>query len=62
MSWVPNGLTSLNLVCGVLSIYYSFHQEFTISALLIIGSLVADGLDGKVARALGISGDLVKKS
>ncbi len=61
MNWLPNGLTSLNLVCGVLSIYYSFNQEFTIAALLIIGSLVADGLDGKVARALGISGDFGKE-
>lgn len=60
-TWIPNSLTSLNLICGVLSIYYSFHQEYTISAWLIVGSLVADGLDGKVARALGVSGDFGKE-
>jgi len=60
-SWAPNSLTLANLVCGILSIYFSFHQKYEVAAFLIIIALVADGLDGRVARALNVSGDLGKE-
>ena len=60
-SWIPNSFTILNLIFGIFAIYYSFHQEYAIAAWLIVGSLVADGFDGRVARALGVSGDFGKE-
>lgn len=52
----PNLLTGSNLAFGVLGITFSSHQEFTYAAVCILLSLVADGLDGRVARACNVSG------
>ena len=54
-SWVPNGLTSMNLVFGMCSILFTFHGELEKAAICILLALVADGLDGRSARALHVS-------
>lgn len=52
----PNLCTATNLSCGVISITLSSRGEFTWAAICVLLSLVADGFDGRVARALGVSG------
>lgn len=52
----PNLLTASNLGFGVLGITFSAQQEFTCAAVCVLLSLVADGLDGRVARACNVSG------
>lgn len=42
--------TTLNLYCGVLSIFASFGQEFEKAALLILCALLFDAFDGFIAR------------
>lgn len=51
-NYIPNFITSLNLLCGTLSVFAGFHGLLTEAALLIfIGSLF-DFSDGFAARAL----------
>jgi CDP-diacylglycerol--serine O-phosphatidyltransferase len=58
---IPNILTAVNIVLGMFAIIFTFQGEFTCSALLIIAALVADGLDGRVARYFGVSSDFGKE-
>ncbi len=60
-SWVPNGLTLINLALGIMAIFWTAEGHYYWAAWAIIGSLVADGLDGRAARALGISGEFGKE-
>ena len=60
-SWVPNGLTSMNLVFGMCSILFTFHGELEKAAICILLALVADGLDGRSARALHVSSEIGKE-
>lgn len=60
-SWVPNGLTTLNLVFGTCSILCTFNGQLTYAAICILLALVADGLDGRSARALGVSSEIGKE-
>lgn len=54
----PNIFTGSNLAFGVIGITLSAHGNFTGAAICVLLSLLADGLDGRVARALGVSGPL----
>ncbi len=58
---IPNILTAVNIVLGMLAIIFTFQGEFTAAALFIIAALVADGLDGRVARYFGVSSDFGKE-
>ena len=60
-SLVPNGLTSMNLVFGMCSILCTFNNNLTMGAICILLALVADGLDGRSARALGVSSEIGKE-
>ena len=60
-SWVPNGLTSMNLVFGMSSILSTFNGELSTAAACILLALVADGLDGRSARALKVSSEIGKE-
>lgn len=54
----PNMLTSANLGFGVLGITFSAVGEPIYAAICVLLSLLADGCDGRVARALGVSGPM----
>ena len=54
----PNALTAANLAFGVIGIAFAAKGLATYAAICVILSLVADGLDGRVARALGVSGPM----
>ena len=53
---VPNTISGISLVLGVFSIFYTQEQNYFFAAICIILSVVADSLDGRAARALGVSG------
>lgn len=52
---IPNTLTALNLLCGILATVSAFFGELTIAMLLIALGAVFDVFDGMVARMLGVS-------
>ena len=54
----PNLLTAANLAFGVIGIAFAAKGEPVYAAICVLLSLVADGLDGRVARALGVSGPM----
>lgn len=53
---IPNSISALSLVFGVLSIFNTFAGNFFCAAILIILAVVADSLDGRAARFLGVGG------
>ena len=53
---VPNSVSSLSLIFGVLSIFDSFEGNFARASIFIILAVVADSLDGRAARFLGVGG------
>ena len=57
-SIIPNLFTSANLAFGVLGITFSATGNTFYAAICVLLSLVADGLDGRVARALGVAGPM----
>lgn len=57
-SIIPNLFTSANLAFGVIGITLSATGNSFWAAICVLLSLVADGLDGRVARALGVAGPM----
>lgn len=55
---IPNALTLLNLFCGCCTIISVFNGQYTEAAIFTGISLLADFLDGFVARQLGVSSPL----
>jgi CDP-diacylglycerol--serine O-phosphatidyltransferase len=58
---IPNLLTCSNLVFGFLAIVAAYQGELTAAALLVFTAMVADGLDGRVARYFGVSSEFGKE-
>ncbi len=58
---IPNACTSLNLLFGMCSLMYTVSGNLTGGALCIFLALVADGLDGRIARFFGVSSELGKE-
>ncbi|HMM20506.1 MAG TPA: CDP-diacylglycerol--serine O-phosphatidyltransferase [Selenomonadales bacterium] len=58
---VPNMLTGSNLVLGMFGIIATLQGSFMTAALLIFAAMIADGLDGRVARYMKISSDFGKE-
>lgn len=54
---IPNLLTTGSVLCGFVSIIYSFDDYLIIAANLILVSFVLDGLDGRVARITKTTSD-----
>lgn len=57
----PNGLTLLNLLLGCIAIVFVLTSKQAWVPYLMMGSLLADLLDGAVARALGVSSPIGKE-
>lgn len=55
---IPNVLTLVNLCCGFLAVHFIFQSQWKIVVTLLIIAGVADLLDGLLARALNVQGDL----
>jgi CDP-diacylglycerol---serine O-phosphatidyltransferase len=61
-SSIPNLITTANLVCGVLSVYFaSFDETREMAAYLILMAMVFDFLDGMAARLLQASSPVGKE-
>ena len=62
MKWLlPNMCTAANLFFGMLSILATFEGEFFYASVFILLALIADGMDGRVARALNAASELGKE-
>lgn len=58
---IPNTITSLNLLCGVLGVIFACDSRFDIAFFLMLGAAVADFLDGLSARLLHAYSDKGKE-
>ncbi len=61
LSAIPHLFTLLNLAFGVGSIMLTMAGDLRLAALMIVGSLAADGLDGRLARMLRADGEFGKE-
>ena len=62
MKWIlPNTCTAANLFFGMLSILATYEGNFFYASMFILLALIADGLDGRVARALNAASELGKE-
>ena len=62
MKWLlPNACTAANLFFGMLSILSTYESDFFYASVFILLALIADGLDGRVARALNAASELGKE-
>ena len=58
---IPNAVTALNLFFGMLSIISTYEGDYFYASIFILLALIADGLDGRIARALGASSEFGKE-
>ncbi|MBQ6005271.1 MAG: CDP-diacylglycerol--serine O-phosphatidyltransferase [Selenomonadaceae bacterium] len=62
MKWIlPNACTAANLFFGMLSILATYEGNFFYASVFILLALIADGMDGRVARALNAASELGKE-
>jgi len=62
MKWLlPNMCTAANLFFGMLSILATYEGNFFYGSVFILLALIADGMDGRVARALNAASELGKE-
>ncbi|MBR4642871.1 MAG: CDP-diacylglycerol--serine O-phosphatidyltransferase [Selenomonadaceae bacterium] len=62
MKWLlPNACTAANLFFGMLSILSTYEGNFFNASVFILLALIADGMDGRVARALNAASELGKE-
>ena len=60
-SWVPNFITSLSVVCGVLATFFAIDGHIEFAAIFIIAASVFDFLDGFAARMLKAYSEMGKQ-
>jgi len=58
---IPNTVTSMNLLCGVVGVIFAFRDRPDIAFCLMLAAAAFDFLDGLAARALGASSDIGKE-
>ena len=58
---LPNICTAANLFFGMCSILSTYNGNFFYASVFILLALVADGMDGRVARALGVASEFGKE-
>ena len=54
--WLANACTAMNLVCGLVSLELAVEGNYTLAVLAVLGSMIFDALDGKVARMFSAAG------
>ena len=55
LSILPNILTSLNLLCGYLSVIFTSQDEFLAASWVIVLAVICDSLDGRLARLTSVT-------
>lgn len=58
---IPNLITSLNLLCGIIAIYFSFMGNLQLAAALMALGAFFDFFDGLAARALQVKSEMGKQ-
>ncbi len=58
---VPNSISSLSLILGILSMFKSAEGDFYYAAIFIVLAMIADSMDGRAARLLGVGGEFGKE-
>lgn len=58
---IPNAITSMNLLSGILGVICALDGRMDMALALMILAAVFDFFDGMAARALGVSGDIGKE-
>lgn len=58
---LPNACTAANLFFGMCSILATYKGDFFYGSVFILLALIADGLDGRVARALNAASEFGKE-
>jgi len=59
-SWA-NTITLINIVFGSLSLVSTINNDYYNAAILILLAVIMDGLDGRIARRLGIISEMGKE-
>lgn len=55
LSILPNALTLMNAIMGMLAVFFAYQEKMLESYLLLLGATVFDKLDGAMARKLGLT-------
>ncbi len=58
---IPNICTASNLLFGMCSIISTYHGDYFNASIFILIALIADGLDGRIARALNVVSEMGKE-
>ena len=58
---IPNTITSLNLICGVLGVMFTFNGRPDVAFYMMLAAAVFDFMDGLAARALDAYSDIGKE-
>lgn len=58
---LPNLCTAANLFFGMCSLLSTYMENYFYASVFILLALVADGMDGRIARALGVSSEFGKE-
>lgn len=58
---IPNTITSMNLLCGVVGVIFAFKGELSIAFYMMLAAAACDFLDGFSARLLNAYSDMGKE-
>ena len=58
---IPNTITSMNLLCGIMGVICTFSGQFDIAFCLMLAAAVCDFCDGMSARLLKAYSDVGKE-
>lgn len=58
---IPNTITSMNLLCGIVGVTFAFQGELSMAFYMMIAAAVFDFLDGFSARLLNAYSDMGKE-
>lgn len=61
LSFLPNAITLINAFAGCVALVFIFQQDWKMALLWIGIGMIADFLDGAIARLLGVSSELGKQ-
>lgn len=59
--YLPNTLTLLNLLCGVIAVLFAAINQLELAAYFVFGGIFFDYFDGFTARLLKVQGELGKQ-
>ena len=58
---IPNTITSMNLLCGVMGVIFTFQGKFDFAFYMMLAGALCDFCDGLAARALKAYSELGKQ-